>query len=213
MLIEVGFDPCRMTHVDLRQCMAPGEGAFYIVLATVALIAMTPRVLRPFLRLIGDTTAEESLCVPEEKENLVFALVGVISSIILLWWFTPISADPEPTQRLYPLGPLLAASLMMVGFAGGGAMLYSLVQRSMDRVLGRGFMSLLGVASSLSCVAALAVSDSLASLIWWFPSFLVVGALARDLERMTWKVTRTVAVVAGAAIALSVVREVVETLL
>jgi hypothetical protein len=210
---EVGFDPCQMTHVNLRECMALGEGALYIGLATVALITMAPRVLRPFLAMIGDHDAVESLCVPEDRQNLVLGVVGVTSSLALLWWFTPLATEPAQVQRYMPLGRSLAHALTLTGFLGGVVMLHSLSQRTMDRMLGSEFTSLLGLASSLSCIAAIAIGDGRVWLAMWFPLFLVAGALARSAKRITWKVTRTVAVVTGVIIGLRIFSSVADTLL
>lgn len=198
MQIEVGFDPCQMTHVDLRQCLEPGVGALYIAVSAAVLLGLMPRALRPFLILIGDSEAEEVVCAPEERELLILALVGAVSSFALLWWFTPLSTEPAMWNRFEPLGQGSADALFFTAFCTGWAMLLSLGQRTADRALGRGMGALVGSATLLSVLAVAMFDDGFVSLALWIPIFLVLAGLVRDAKRVAWKTTRVTGLVSAA---------------
>lgn len=194
MQIEVHFDPCQMTHADPRECFS-SEGALYIALSAVVLVALIPRVLRPLLALIGDREAEEALCAPENKEHPILGVVGLLSLSALVWWYSPRSSEASVWSQLEPLGQALAGVLLFTAFFTGTTMLASLSLRTMTRVLSPGPASLVTSSAVLSFAAMFIVGDGVGWPLTLFPYFLVASALVRDAPRAAWKATRGAGIV------------------
>lgn len=181
-----------MTHYDPRDCGSFGDGVIYIALPTMVLLAMMPRVVRPFLTIIGDTEASDFICAPEAREKRLLGVVLAVSLLVTLWWFAPSNDESLISRLLTPLGQSLAGLLALTAVGAGIAMASSLGQRTMDRCFGKSPASRAGTALMLAGLVVVVSDLRAASLILWFRAFLVVGLLVREYKHVPWRIAKVI---------------------
>lgn len=185
-----------MDSVDVLQ------GVLMVWLAAFILATLVPRLLRPFLRAVGDEAAVDALCVPSEHERLTLSLIGIATIGASLWTLSALAPTGGAIWKIASVGEPLVGILYVTALVSGLVMLVGLSQRTADRLLGSGFAALIGLAATLSSVVVFARGESPAWLFLWFPLCLLLGQMTRSVQGAPWKITGGVAALLGTVIVL-----------
>lgn len=160
-----------------------------IFVAVSVLGALTPTLMKPLLRLIGEERAVEALCVPPEREGIAGIAIGILAVGSLMWALTPLLSIPESFWELIWLVTLVAATLYFSALTAGAAILICLGVRKADNLLGRGLTSVASVALFVSVIVAAGHDPYQVWLAIWFPFALALGQLTRHIKGVAWKAT------------------------
>ncbi len=160
-----------------------------LCLSGFILATLTPRVLSPFLRAIGDERAADALCVPESKARLTLVVIGAPTFAALAWTLSALMPSSGALWKAMRVIESIAIGLNLSAMIAGVVMLLGLSQRSADRFLGHGFAALVGLAATLSSLVVILLDISPVWLMLWFPLCTVLGQMTRSVTGAAWKIS------------------------
>lgn len=179
---EVAFDPCQLTHANLRDCAAASDLAIIIALSPLILLLFAPRVLGSIFERLGWSRAEAvRFCIPPAYETLYLATVAVMTFVATLWTLSP-DGIPGAGLALLVLEATTFGDRALLGLSGaallgGPLLLGSLLQFSVEKRVGPSFASLLMGAATLGVIISLAAANSLRVDVLLLATVLGTGAV------------------------------------
>lgn len=178
------------------------QGVLIVLFSALVLATLAPRFIGPVLRAAGDEDAVKALCAPSEWETRTLAVIAAAAIGAFAWTLSVLAGPDNFVWKLTAAAEPLASLLLVAGSVAGVVMLIGIGQRRVDRIFGRGFTSLVGLAAALSSFLVFVRGYDLIWLALWFPLCILIGWLTRQLEYAAWKITSAVAALLTAVVVL-----------